>query len=271
LAGLPFLAALAFYYLLINGSVVPDIARVAPTVQFGLYPVDEAGNHLSFLHELQMATRRLVALAEWSSPLLVLGAFAAYIPLIRQHRLSFVDLIFPTFVIAYLLVPFSGDNQYGPRYYFEGFPTLVLTLVSALVPLLKDTAKPQRVAGTWFLLLAHGGLSLVALGFICYWFHTEIDQRMNLYDQVASRNLHNAVVVVHSSTGKVAQMEPRDLVRNGIEIGADVIYALDRPGDLGELRRLFPQRQFFIYERDERSPTGMLRPLTVIPAETPPG
>jgi hypothetical protein len=246
LAGLPFLAALTVYYLLINGSVMPDIARVAPTVQFGLHPVDEAGNHLSFLNELQMATRRLVALAEWSSPLLVLGAFAAYIPLIRQHRLSFVDLVFPTFVIAYLLVPFTGGNQYGPRYYFEGFPTLVLTLVSALVPLLKDSAKPQRVAGTWFLLLAHGGLSLVALGLTCYWFHTEIDQRMDLYDQVASRNLHNAVVVVHSSTGKVAQMEPRDLVRNGIEIGSDVIYALDRPGDLGEMRRRFPQRQFFI-------------------------
>ena len=257
-AGLPFLAVLIGFYLQVSGSATPG---AGPIVRFGLSPIDEAGQQFTLLDQLVLALRRFVALAEWTSPLLVLGAAAAYFRLTRQRRLSFVDLVFPAFVAAYLLVPFDGGNQYGPRYYFAGFPTLVLTLVSALVPLLTDIARVRRAAAGWFLVIAHGGLSLIALGSVAYWMQTAVAERMDLYDQVAARQLHNAVVVVHSGTGKVAPMHPRDLVRNGIEIGEgnDVIYALDIPDRLAALRALFPMRDFYIYERAAQSRTGSLR------------
>ena len=41
----------------------------------------------------------------------------------------------------------------------------------------------------------------------------------------------------------------------------EVIYVLDIPDQLPELRQLFPQRRFYIYEREELSPKGTLRPL----------
>jgi hypothetical protein len=58
-------------------------------------------------------------------------------------------------------------------------------------------------------------------------------------------------------------MKPPDLVRNGIEIGGDVIYVLDIPDRLPELQRTFPQRQFYVYERDIANPVGSLRPFSV--------
>lgn len=267
--GLPFLAALIAYNVSTSGTVVPDLWRVAPTIHFGLLPVDEFGNHMTFLNQLGVGLKRLFALAEWVSPLLVLGTPVALIGLAARHRLSFVDLIFPAFVIAYLLVPFNAGNQYGPRYYFEGFPTLVLTIVSMLVLILNDVKRPARAAAGWSIVIAHGALSLFALGFASYWMHTEIVQRMDLYDQVAARNLRNAVVIVHSSTGVISPMSPRDLVRNGIEVGGDVIYALDRPGGLAELRRLFPQRQFYVYRRADESAVGSLLPLLGDPVPPP--
>ena len=59
---------------------------------------------------------------------------------------------------------------------------------------------------------------------------------MDMYDQVRARGLHNAVVIVHSGGGAYMPFTPKDLTRNGIEIGdQDVIYALDIPGRVSEL------------------------------------
>jgi hypothetical protein len=88
-----------------------------------------------------------------------------------------------------------------------------------------------------------------------------IDERMDLYDRVAAAGLSNAVIVVHSGTSPLRRMDPRDLVRNGIALDGEVIYALDLSDRLGELRQLFPQRRFYIYERASDSPKGILRRL----------
>jgi hypothetical protein len=84
---------------------------------------------------------------------------------------------------------------------------------------------------------------------------------MDLYDQVRAERLHNAVVVLHSGTGALRAMAPRDLARNGIDVDGEVLYVLDIPDRLPELQQRFPQRRFYIYEREELSPKGTLIPL----------
>ena len=268
LAGLPFLVLLALFYYEIKGWPLPS---AGPTARFGLSPVDEHGQHFSFLDQLSTVSVRMVSLAEWTSPLLVLGFVAAFVQLAARRRLSMVDLVFPAFVVAFLLIPLDGANQYGPRYYFEAFPFVVLTLVSGLAPVLKDAARPQQRAFAWFLLVAHGALCVLGFVFISYWMRTLVNQRMDLYDQVQAQRLRNAVVVVHSSTSSIYPMKPRDLVRNGIEVGSDVIYALDLPDRLPELQRAFPQRRFYIYQRDVANPVGTLRPFSVDSGSAPHG
>ena len=258
-AGLPFLAALLLYYVAIHGSLLPDIGRENPHVEFGLYSADESGHPVLLLDKLAMALTRLLMLAEWTSPVLVIGFFTGFVWLAAKRRLSFVDFIFPTFVGAYLLVPFGGGNQYGPRYYFEGFPFLVLTLVSALVPLLKDGTRPQRAAFAWSLVMAHGATCVAAAAIIGFCMRMAVDQRMDLYDRVETAGLHDAVVVIHSGTGVFAPMEPGDLTRNGISLDGPVIYALDIPDRLKQLQRLMPERKIYVYERQPSSPAGSLR------------
>jgi hypothetical protein len=76
--------------------------------------------------------------------------------------------------------------------------------------------------------------------------------------------LHNAVVIVHSGGGAYLPFTPKDLTRNGIAIGGqDVIYALDIPGRMSELREIFPHRVFYIYSRKTAGSVGVLAPLAI--------
>jgi hypothetical protein len=203
----------------------------------------------------------MVMLAEWTSPLLVIGFLAAFVVLAVKRRLSFIDLIFPIWVAAYLLVPFHAFNQYGPRYYLEAFPFLALTLVSLLAPLLSDTSRPRRAAFVWSLLMAHTATCVAAAAVIGFCVRTVVNQRMDLYDQVQAAQLHRAIVVLRSGTSNIASLHPYDLTRNGISLDGDVIYALDLRDSLTELQRLMPDRTMYVYERAPRSSTGALRRL----------
>ena len=262
LAGLPFLAALSIFYGVTTGSPLPHIANPeAPHVKFGLYPVDYDGHSHTPLDQLRIAARLMGELAVFTSPLLLLGYVAAFAWKAVGGKLSFLDFIFPVTVAAFLFIPFDGGNRYGPRYYFEAYPLLVLTVVSLLVPVLQNLALPRWTAAAVFLVLAHL-MWCVSVGIFLGWlFRAIVDERMDLYDQVQASGLHDAVVVIHSGTGRLRGFTPQDLTRNGLAIDRDVIYALDIPHRLGKLRALFPHRRFYTYVRNPNSPIGTLSPL----------
>jgi Dolichyl-phosphate-mannose-protein mannosyltransferase len=262
LGGLPFLAALLLFYGVTTGSPLPRIASdEAPLIKFGLFPVDGDGHAHTPLDQLRIAARLLGELAVFTSPLLLPGYLAAFTWKAVQRRLSFLDFIFPVTVAVFLLIPFDGGNRYGPRYYFEAFPFLVLTIVSALVPVLQNRARPRAAASAVFLIFTHPVWCIAASIFLGWIFRGIIDERMDLYDQARAQGLHNAVVVIRSGTGRLRGFKPQDLTRNGLAIDGDVIYALDIPDRIGDLRGLFPHRRFYIYARDPDSPVGALSPL----------
>ena len=168
--GLPFLAALLVFYGITSGSILPKIASSeAPLLKFGLYSVDENGRPHTPLDQLGLAVRFMGELAVFTSPLLLLGYFAALAWKAVRRSLNFFDFIFPVTVAAFLLVPFNGGNRYGPRYYFEAFPFLVLTTVSALVPLLQNRARPRWAASgsacLWARGVVHRGCAVPGLAF----------------------------------------------------------------------------------------------------------
>jgi len=263
LAALPFLAALLLYNYSVFGSLMPNIHTESPYVRFGLFPIDEDGHHLTPLDELMFVALRMIKLVNWSSLLLVLGYATGFAFLISRRKLSFLDFIFPVYVLGFMLVPFFGGNQYGPRYYFEAFPLFVLTVVSALVPLLRDPRFSWWRSFAISMVTLHFAVSLAALAVIAPFVRTLVDQRMDIYDQVHAKHLRNAVVVVHSSTGAIPGMDmvPLDLTQNDITTDGEVLYVLDIPSQLQKLRLLLPDRQFYIYERDLSNPKGKLRQL----------
>jgi hypothetical protein len=57
---------------------------------------------------------------------------------------------------------------------------------------------------------------------------------------------------------------PKDLTRNGIAIGnQDIIYALDIPTRINELRAMFPGRAFYLFSRRTAASEGVLAPLAI--------
>ena len=260
LAGLPFVIALLLYNHTVTGSSFLGVFADQRPAEFGFHPVTEEGDVLTLRDQLRIAAFRIVLAAEWTSPVLVLGYGPALVWLAVRRRLSFLDMIFPTYVIGYLLVPFTGTHQYGPRYYFEGWPFFALTVVSGLMPLLQTTRERWRVFVT-SLVMAHLAIALAAGVIFGIFMRKIIDETMDLYDRAAAEGISNAVIVVRSGTSPSRFYDPRGLDRNGISIDGEVIYAHDLPDRLGELRQLFSQRHFYIYERASDSPKGVLRRL----------
>lgn len=259
IGGLPFLVVLLLYNHTLTGSILGFSGDHTP-VRFGFHPVDEDGTILTPRDQLRHAAFRFLLLAEWTSPLLVLGYGPAFVWLAVRRRLNFLDFLFPTYVLAFLLVPFTGVSQYGPRYYFEAWPFFVLTVVSGVRPLLHLNGLRWR-AFTSSLLLAHFAIALAAGVIFSLFMRKIIDERMDLYDQVAAAGLSNAVVIVRSGTGSLRLLEPPDLLRNGIALDGNVIYARDLADRLRELQQRFPQRQFYVYQRAHDNPKGSLRQL----------
>ena len=50
-------------------------------------------------------------------------------------------------VLSYLFFPNMGGNRYGPRYYFDAYPFLVLTVVSAAAAWFAEQRSQRLQAG----------------------------------------------------------------------------------------------------------------------------
>ena len=240
--GVPFLVALFAFNKAVTGNALTMVA-----VWFGNEQPMPIG--LPNADAIRLMVIRFDLLAVFTSPLLPLGYAFAFPYLWARGRLSFVDWIAGLTVLAFLLYPGSGGNQYGPRYYFEAFPFAVLTIAKALDGVLfVQNRGPSSVLVAWAL-LAHFAFQV---GFLIPCLQLERDvvaQREDLFRKVESRNLANAVVLVASGTGIIRPMSSGDLVRNGLLPGArSVIYALDLGEKNQALRILFPDRQFYRYK-----------------------
>jgi hypothetical protein len=259
LCGLPCLAALMLYTRAITGSAflpVPIWAYSARII--GVNVVDLGGRvPVSMLHELLMAKTRIFMLAEWTSPILVLAYLPAVAWKILKSRARFYDFILPAAVIAYLFFPDMGGDQYGPRYYFESFMLMSVTVGSMTVAWIRERegVLGRAAAG---LTTAHVLICLTSLAILLIFMRRVVNERFDVYDQVRQAGLHNALVIVHR----------RDIfTRNGLDRNGDVIYALNLPGRINELHRLFPDRQFYLYRRTSPEVFGELIPLQ--PASAP--
>jgi Dolichyl-phosphate-mannose-protein mannosyltransferase len=264
-AGLPFLAVLLLSQLAITGSALTPVTTWGyPKLKLSLYATDHEGRQSTPLMQLAFAIFNMADLVRWTSWMLVIGYIAAFIWKYRTRQLWLLDFIFPWVVAAYLLYFGLGGNRYGPRMYLIGYPFLVLTIVSVLTPVLENKSEPKRAVFAGTLLSAHLATCIVVTIAFASFFRDVVNARMNMYDQVAAQMLHNAVVIVHSGGGAYLPFTPKDLTRNGIAIGGqDVIYALDIPGRMSELREIFPHRVFYIYSRKTAGSVGVLAPLAI--------
>jgi len=189
----------------------------------------------SIVEGLRITGWRFIELVEWGGPGLVLLWVWGFAVRARTKALEAVDMVFPLFVLAYLFYPFDGANRYGPRYYFEAFPFLILMVRGCRSVVCRRLIALSVVYG------------LVALPFLGQFYRQIVTERQDLYRQVTVMGLNHAVVLVKDGPGSIWQMEPDDMARNGLSADGAVLYARADKVDAATVQAAFPDRDLWIY------------------------
>lgn len=205
----------------------------------------------------ELLLSRLGRLVMWAPPVLIVAYLAFLREGMRDVRQRVVVLVFPCLVVG--LIPFvdSGGNQYGPRYYYEGFPFLVMAAVGGLFSGSYVTKSPRQQALVYLFAVS----LLAAVPLLAYHARVEhrvVLERTNLYRQVETQQVNNAVVIIQSRVGGERSMSPLDLTRNGPDIAGSVLYAVDRGEDNRRLMDYYPTRSYYTYRYDAISRRGIL-------------
>ena len=201
-------------------------------------------------------------LIRFSSFIIVILYGIALMVKASKRDLQFYDCFFIAFVLGYTLVPFSAGDQYGPRYYYDAFPFLILTVVSGAHHIISSTKAHLAKHVTVQALIITVMLSLCSLPFIGLYTYKVIDERRDVFRLIETQGIRNAVVVLSNGTGVLSHMSRDNLVRNGIYIGGAVIFAHDLGQENCKLQALFPERQFWVYKREPHAVRGRLEPPT---------
>ena len=252
LGALPLIAALLAYHWAITGDPFKPVYYLGNRTLDHLY-FDSVGMRKG----ISISFWRVIELVEWTAPSLVLLYLAALAAKARCGMVSAADAVFPLFVLLFLFYPFDGANRYGPRYWFDAFPFLVLTIASAWPAFVRlHVDRLARRLGALAVVA-----SLIALPFLAQRYHTIVRERQEVTDLVAAAKLDNAVVLVQTDPGDLWTMEGDDLARNGIDADGPVLYARGDLVSAAQIRVKMPNRRLYIYRREDWEDQGSLREI----------
>ena len=224
---MPFLVLLVWYQALVTGNPLHATYAVISGEEARLSIV--LGDIIA---GARFTLYRAAELATWISPILG-GAYACCLfAKVRSRTIRFYDLLFPSFFLGFVFFPELGGNRYGPRYYFETFPLMVVTIASGVGPLVREW-RPSRLRS-----LAFNGaaacvtylLTALTAGLSAY--HRQVESRHEPFRLVESRSLSDAIVIVRRGVND--GMISLDYPRNDPSLSAPVLYA--RPATTPEQR-----------------------------------
>ena len=243
LGGVPFAILLLAYNNTVTGN---PLLLVQDWLMYGGEPIGPPT-----LYSTTETVKRLGRLFLWTSPAVFVGWPIAFLVVARRRQLSFVDWLAPLTIIGFSFYGGAGGDQYGPRYYFEGWSFALITAAKAIEPVFSSSVRRME----WVAAAVLGHLAFQP-GYLIPRIdreHRVVMERQSLYREVAAAGLDDAVVLVLDDVGSIRPMPPRDLLRNGIRVGDEpVTYALDKD-DATTLLLLqhFPGRHFYRYYRGE--------------------
>ena len=152
--------------------------------------------------------------------------------------------------IGYFFYYEIGGNQYGPRFFFEALPFMVLFVLNKVL----QGREKWAVA----LLIASMLYPLVKLPFIIHREELIVDQRKDLYDLVEEQKIRHAIVFVAAPTSPLRPMPVEDLTRNDSHFVNDVIYVLEKPRINDQVIEYYGDRSVYRYQRELNNPQGEL-------------
>jgi hypothetical protein len=176
----------------------------------------------------------------------------------RQRLLGSVFLVV---VAGYYFYVETAGNRYGPRYYFEALPFVVLP--AAWLAMKEASWRDKTNRARWYFYL----FAVSVLGAIpaAAWHarnaNTVVYERTDLYRAVAEARLARAIVLVATPTGTRWSMAPSDHTRNWGRYDGSVLFAIDRGDDNVRLMDAYPGRACYRYTYDPVTSRGRLEKL----------
>jgi len=213
------------------------------------------------LDALTFVLARFFFLADWVPPAFLV--FYLYLLFRKEKRQPLQELFFYSFlfpVIAYFFYFSWGGNQYGPRYYYEAFPWLMMAICH-------QTARGWRtISGDAKKFLVAG--LLVSLGINGYFFYKHARyneqvslQRKALYVLAETDAQKPALVFIHGFLGDLLVMAEEDAVRNHPNLTGEVLYAHDRGKENKKLMDYYPDRKPYRGTYDRKVKQAVLKEL----------
>lgn len=200
---------------------------------------------------------RVLYLMDWTPPCLVILFFLSVWakPTNTDHKiLNYSVLSVP---LAYMLYYSWGGNQYGPRYYFEIYPWLVMTVCLFLFK--QSAGNTPKISFKYFkaalsLLMVFAGLPILTRQLT--WAKTMTGERKALYELAEAKTKKPALVFIHGFLGNTLVMSEEDAIRNEPFLSSPILYAADQGSKNMRLLAMFPERSAYLgqYDRMFKSP-----------------
>jgi hypothetical protein len=201
----------------------------------------------------QFIMRRVMMTIAWISPAgLILYPIFLW-QKVRNKTERFIhpeDYWLPFLIVGYFFYYHHGGNQYGPRFYFEAIPFVIIFIV--------NKAFQQKLRWAYAMLFTGILYAVVKFPIISRHEYLVIKEREDIYRLAQQKGLNNAVVIISSWTGILRPMPQRDLPRNDKKYSNSVIYALDLKDRNPALMKYYDDKAFYVYKRPKNSPTGEL-------------
>lgn len=257
LGGVPFLAGLLYYNASITGNPF-----LMPTTWMGAVEKLGFSESYSVQDAFVNTIKRLRDLLHWTAPSVPLLYGVYVLAKFRKFDFHAFELIFPGLVFGYLFYFSIGGHQYGPRYYYEGFPIVFMSVSAWVWNICRQNQNWTVRFVVWFyfvgILLSAATLPLQAIE-----TRHIIKERMDPFIQAEARGLKNAIVLIKTNkVGSRGPMRREDLIRNGLRLDQEVLFALYKENH-EELKAHFPERKLYIYSWDHDARKGILEPLSV--------
>ncbi|MCI0407250.1 MAG: glycosyltransferase family 39 protein [Acidobacteria bacterium] len=164
---------------------------------------------------------------------------------------------------GHLIFQNKGSNEYGPRYYYDGWVFLTLLMTAGWMRALESPGRGKGHGGTRRGLALGGAMAVVltvtlTIPLLAFHYRDKVDHNRDIYTRVESTGLHAALVFLKTGSGR---MPPGDLVRNSLDFRTGFVYVRD----LGQESRrqliaLYPDRPALVYAYDSHTRSSHLAP-----------
>ncbi len=165
---------------------------------------------------------------------------------------------------GYLLFQNKGSNEYGPRYYYDGFIYLALLMTAgwmrAADRLAGRVPRARAARGVGLVLACGAFLALFgSVPLLLAHYRDKIAHNRDLYVAAERAGLSSGLVFLETGSGR---MPPGDLVRNPLDFRSGTLYVRDLGAEADRtLAALYPDRSAVVYAYDPHRRSSTLRPL----------